>query len=94
MTAEEKQKMMLEIMQVVDKHIQKSDAPKTTNKYGRQYGIKDEEMARWKEEYRLMRVEGRKILEEVRSHPIDVSLLKNAPSFNILCQKEIFEQEN
>lgn len=51
MTAEEKQKMMEEIMQVVEKHVSKSKGkkPTTPNRYGRQYGISDEEMSKWKE---------------------------------------------
>lgn len=85
MTAEEKQKMMEEIMQVVEKHVSKSEnkAPQTPNRYGRQYGISDEEMAEWKEEYRQMRVEGKKIIEEVRRNPIDVRPLEDAPSFDL-----------
>ena len=59
MTAEEKQKMMDEIMQVVEKHVAKSEdkTPSTPNRYGREYGISDEEMTKWKREYRQMRVE-------------------------------------
>ena len=43
MTAEEKQKMMDEIMQVVEKHVAKSEdkTPSTPNRYGREYGISD-----------------------------------------------------
>lgn len=80
MTAEEKQKMMEEIMQVVEKHVSKSEKkePQTPNRYGRQYGISDEEMAKWKEEYRAMRVDGKKIIDEVRRHPIDVTGLESS----------------
>ena len=83
MTAEEKQKMMEEIMQVVEKHVAKSEdkTQSTPNRYGREYGISDDEMAKWKREYRQMRVEGKKIIDEVRRHPIDVTGLES--SFDI-----------
>lgn len=92
MTAEEKQKMMEEIMQVVEKHIAKSEdnTPSTPNRYGREYGISDEEMAKWKREYRQMRVEGKKIIDEVRKHPIDVTGLE--ASFDIAQQSLLLEQ--
>lgn len=96
MTAEEKTKMMEEIMQVVDKHVAKSESssnciygeinhrPKTQlNRYGREFGISDEEMAKWKEEYRSIRVDTKAVLEEVARNPIDVSLLNGCPSFDI-----------
>lgn len=93
MTAEEKQKMMEEIMQVVEKHISKSEGkkPTTPNRYGRQYGISDEEMSKWKEEYRQMRVEGKKILDEVRQNPIDVSGLDS--SFDIMQHTILLKEE-
>lgn len=80
MTTSEKQKMMEEIMQVVEKHISKSEnkTPSTSNCYGRKYGISDEEMAKWKQEYRQMRVEGKKIIEEVKRNPIDVTGLESS----------------
>lgn len=92
MTKEEKQKMMEEIMQVVEKHITKSEdnTPSTPNRYGREYGISDEEMAKWKREYRQMRVEGKKIIDEVRKHPIDVTGLE--ASFDIAQQSLLLEQ--
>lgn len=93
MTSEEKQKMMEEIMQVVDKHVAKSEhkVPSSPNKYGRDHGISDEEMARWKEEYRQMRVEGRKILEEVRRNPIDVTKLES--SFDLTTHTQLLKEE-
>lgn len=95
MTAEEKAKMMEEIMQVVEKHVSKSEekqkAPKHSNKYGREYGISDEEMSKWKEEYKRMRVEGRIILENVRNKPIDTSKLADCPSFDIDYQTSLLK---
>lgn len=93
MTAEEKQKMMEEIMQVVEKHIAKSEdnTPSTPNRYGREYGISDEEMAKWKREYRQMRVEGKKIIDEVRNHPIDVTGLET--SFDIARQTLLLKEQ-
>ena len=93
MTAEEKQKMMEEIMQVVNKHVALSEAdqvveekpiPKHTNKYGREFGISDEKMSKWKEEYKKMRVDTKKVLSEVRNNPIDTSSL--ILSFDIAAQ--------
>lgn len=80
MTAEEKEKMMQEIMQVVEKHVSNSEnkAPISENKYGKEYGISDREMRKWKEEYRRMRVEGKQILEEVRKHPINTLGLESS----------------
>lgn len=99
MTAEEKQKMMEEIMQVVNKHVAKSESsqkrqklsenPQTDNKYGREFGISDSEMAKWKEEYRNMRVDTKAVLEQVRRNPIDISLLNGCPSFDIETQKNL-----
>lgn len=93
MTKEEKQKMMEEIMQVVEKHIAKSEGniPSTPNRYGREYGISDEEMAKWKREYRQMRVEGKKIIDEVRNHPIDVTGLET--SFDIAQQSLLLKEQ-
>ena len=93
MTAEEKQKMMDEIMQVVEKHIAKSEdkTPSTPNRYGREYGISDEEMTKWKREYRQMRVEGKKIIDEVRNHPIDVTGLDS--SFDIMQQTILLKEQ-
>ena len=94
MTGEEKRKMMEEIMQVVEKHIAKSEdnTPSTPNRYGREYGISDEEMAKWQREYRQMRVEGKKINDEVRKHPIDGTGLE--ASFDIAQQSLLLEQWN
>ena len=99
MTAEEKRKMMNEIMQVVDKHVAKSvnssqakKVPTNANKYGRKFGISDEAMVKWKEEYRMIRVNTREILEEVRSHPIDTSIL-NTPSIDIASEYLKFNEE-
>ena len=93
MTAEEKQKMMDEIMQVVEKHVAKSEdkTPSTPNRYGREYGISDEEMTKWKREYRQMRVEGKKIIDEVRNHPIDVTGLDS--SFDIMQQPILLNEQ-
>ena len=93
MTGEEKRKMMEEIMQVVEKHIAKSkdNTPSTPNRYGREYGISDEEMAKWKREYRQMRVEGKKIMDEVRNHPIDVTGLE--ASFDIPQQTLLLKEQ-
>ena len=94
MTAEEKQAMMEEIMSVVDKHVAKSEGksiPQSENKYGREYGISDEKMAKWKAEYRAMRIEGQKILDEVRNHPIDTSRMTDCPSFNIEIQASLLK---
>ena len=79
MTKEEKQKMMEEIMQVVEKHIAKSEdnTPSTPNRYGR--------------EYRQMRVEGKKIIDEVRNHPIDVTGLE--ASFDIARQSLLLKEQ-
>ena len=81
-------------MQVVEKHIAKSEdnTPSTPNRYGREYGISDEEMTKWKREYRQMRVEGKKIIDEVRNHPIDVTVLE--ASFDIARQSLLLEQWN
>lgn len=90
MTEKEKQEMMLEVMQVVNKHIEKADKNnhyyskekmeeglnkisedttkskyKSRNMYGREFGISDEAMAKWKEEYRKM-PSMHQILESVR----------------------------
>lgn len=84
MTKEEKAKMLAEIMEVIDKHVEKCEEKKPpihSNKYGRSFGISDEEMSKWKEEYKKMRVEGRTILEQVRKNPIDTSKLVS--SFDI-----------
>ena len=93
MTGEEKRKMMEEIMQVVEKHIAKSEdnTPSTPNRYGREYGISDEEMAKWKRESRRMRVEGKKIMDEVRNHPIDVTGLET--SFDIAQQTLLLKEQ-
>ena len=93
MTKEEKQKTMEEIMQVVEKHIAKSEdnTPSTPNRYGREYGISDEEMTKWKREYRQMRVEGKKIIDEVRNHPIDVTGLET--SFDIARQTLLLKEQ-
>lgn len=96
MTAEEKQKMMDEIMQVVDKHVAKSEniseGSDPSNLYGREYGIRDNEMRKWKEEYRRMRVDAKLILDEVRRHPIDVSGLTT--SFNLDVQRELLKEDD
>lgn len=94
MTAQEKEQMMAEIMQVVDKHISKSENktnmfPQSQNKYGREFGISDDKMAKWKEEYRAMRVDTKKVLDEVRKHPIDVSMLD--ASFDIEAQSNLLK---
>lgn len=92
MTNEEKEKMMSEIMEVVERHVAKSEKkeiPIHTNKYGRQFGIPDEEMSKWKEEYKAMRVEGKKILEEVRRNPIDASKLVS--SFDLDFQSNLLK---
>lgn len=92
MTAEEKQKMMSEIMEVVEKHIAKSETkekPKTVNKYGRSFGISDEEMAKWKEEYKRMRVDTKTVLEEVKRNPIDTSQLVS--SFDLAYQANLLK---
>lgn len=95
MTAEEKTKMMEEIMQVVEKHVSKSEekakTPKHLNKYGRDFGISDEKMSKWKEEYKRMRVDGRIILENVRTKPIDTSKLADGPSFDIDYQTSLLK---
>lgn len=95
MTAEEKAKMMEEIMSVVEKHVSKSEEKekvlKHSNKYGKEYGISDEEMSKWKEEYKRMRVEGRFILENVRNKPIDTSKLSDCPSFDIDYQTSLLK---
>lgn len=61
----------------------------SSNKYGREFGISDVAMAKWKEEYRKMRVEGKYILDEVRNHPIDVRPLKGCASFDLYAQATI-----
>lgn len=92
MTSEEKAKMMSEIMEVVERHVAKSEEkekPKHSNKYGREFGISDEEMSRWKEEYRKMRVNTKAVLEEVRRYPIDTSTLIS--SFDIDMQTRMLK---
>lgn len=92
MTTEEKAKMMAEIMEVVEKHIAKSEEkefPKHSNKYGREYGISDEEMSKWKDEYRKMRVDTKTVLEQVRRNPIDSSSLIS--SFDIDLQTSLLK---
>lgn len=92
MTTEEKAKMMAEIMEVVEKHIAKSEEkelPKYSNKYGREYGISDEEMSKWKDEYRKMRVDTKTVLEQVRRNPIDSSSLIS--SFDIDLQTSLLK---
>lgn len=92
MTTEEKAKMMAEIMEVVEKHIAKSEEkelPKHSNKYGREYGISDEEMSKWKDEYRKMRVDAKTVLEQVRRNPIDSSSLIS--SFDIDLQTSLLK---
>ena len=93
MTKKKKKKMMDEIMQVVEKHVAKSEdkTPSTPNRYGREYGISDEEMTKWKREYRQMRVEGKKIIDEVRNHPIDVTGLDS--SFDIMQQTILLKEQ-
>ena len=80
-------------MQVVNKHVALSESdqlveekpiPKHTNKYGREFGISDEKMSKWKEEYKKMRVDTKKVLSEVRNNPIDTSSLIS--SFDIDAQ--------
>ena len=80
-------------MQVVEKHIAKREdnTPSTPNRYGREYGISDEKMAKWKREYRQMRVEGKKIMDEVRNHPIDVTGLET--SFDIAQQTLLLKEQ-
>jgi hypothetical protein len=92
MTKEEKTEMMSEIMEVVERHIAKSkekEVPKYSNKYGREYGISDEEMSKWKEEYRKMRVDTKTVLEEVKRNPIDTSSLIS--SFDIDLQTTLLK---
>lgn len=92
MTEKEKAELMAEIMNVVDKHISKSeeDGSETTDsknvdiaeriasarsRYSGQtvFSKRKSEMDAWKEEYKQIRVDGKKILEEVKSNPIDTS---------------------
>lgn len=80
MTAEEGQKMMAEIMQVVDKHaVISEENPRSLedssihDKCEKRFGMSDEKMRKWKEEYRKMRVDAKEILEEVMRNPIDTS---------------------
>lgn len=92
MTKEEKAKMISEIMEVVERHVAKSEEnekPKYSNKYGSSYGISDEVMSRWKEEYRKMRVDTKAVLEEVKRNPIDTSSLIS--SFDIDLQTRILK---
>lgn len=91
MTTEEKQKMMEEIMQVVEKHVAKSEdkTPSSPNRYGREYGISDDEMTKWKQEYKAMRIEGKAILESVRKNPIDTTKLET--SFDIGLQTKLLK---
>lgn len=97
MTEKEKAELMAEIMNVVDKHISKSEedgnqAIESENvdiadrialarsRYSSQtvFSKRKSEMDAWKEEYKRMRVEGKKILEEVKSNPIDTSGLMSS----------------
>lgn len=92
MTEKEKAELMAEIMNVVDKHISKSEGDKTgatesentditdriasaRSRYSGQtiFSKRKSEMDAWKEEYKRIRVDGKKILEEVKSNPIDTS---------------------
>lgn len=94
MTEKERAELMAEIMNVVDKHISKSEdgnsdvtesentdiAEKMVaarNRYSAQtvFSKRKSEMDAWKEEYKRMRVDGKKILEEVKNNPIDRSEL-------------------
>lgn len=84
MTEKEKQAMMAEIMGVVEKHVALSEKkeekidksnPYSTNRYGRSFGISDEEMAEWKKLYRAMNCNTKEVLEQVRRNPIDSSSL-------------------
>lgn len=92
MTEKEKQAMMAEIMDVVERHVAESEEkepPKYSNKYGREYGISDEEMSKWKDEYRKMRVDTKTILEQVRKNPINTSTLIS--SFDIDLQTSLLK---
>lgn len=97
MTEKEKQAMMAEIMNVVEKHVALSEekenektanaGPYSENRYGRSYGISDKEMSEWKKQYRAMRCDTKAVLEQVMRNPIDTSCLES--SFDISYQERL-----
>lgn len=83
---------MTEIMQDIEKNVSKNDKLiQGKNRYGREFGISDEKMAKWKEEYIAMRIDTKKVLDEVRKHPIDISMLDGCPSFDIETQSRLLK---
>lgn len=93
MTEQEKAEMMAEIMNVVDKHVAKSEGKTESdsvsnnnscntdleyNPQGNYFSTRKENMDKWKDQYKRMRLEGRIILEDVRNNPIDTSKLTSS----------------